>query len=147
MAGSVSATSILHRRRGVVRTGVAITCDAAGVLTAVTVGVGFGLLAGVLYDGGLDIGATITISDAKTGKALITYVTGTEGTPTAFRPTGVIATNAGAAVAAANTAPNVNRNIFVAGKINVAVTGGGVSETCKLALIVDESLQGPQVLS
>jgi hypothetical protein len=45
---------------------------------------------------------------------------------------------AGAAITAADTAPNVNRDIYVAGKLSVAVAGGGNLETCKLALIVDE---------
>jgi hypothetical protein len=69
-------------------------------------------------------------------------VTGTEATPVFFQPTSVVTDNAGAAVSAATTAPNVNRPIFVAGKVNVAVASGGVSETCQLALIVDESLIG-----
>lgn len=138
MAGTVTPAVINHRSRGIVRTDVNITCDAAGVATATVVGVGYGRIVRVMYDGGLDASATITIADAKTGVALITYVTGTEGTPVAFRPTTVITDNAGVAVTAAATAPNVNRDIKVAGKVTVAVTAGGVSETAKLALITDE---------
>lgn len=147
MAGSVVPTAIKHRSRGVVRTNVTIVTDAAGAATATTVGVGFGRLVGVLYDGGLDASATITLTDAKTGASIIAYTTGTEGTPVFFRPTSVVTTVAGAAITAADTAPNVNRDILVAGKLNIAVTGGGNVETGLLGLIVDEAGIGDLALT
>jgi hypothetical protein len=138
MAGTALPTIIAHRSRGVVRTDATITCDASGVATASVVGVGFGRLVGVLYNGGLDVSAVISVTDTKTGGPIVTYTTGTEGTAVRFRPTKVITDNAGVAVAAAASAPNVNRDIYVGGKVSIGVTGGGVSETCILSLIVDE---------
>lgn len=138
---------IKHIPRGVVRTDVTITCDASGVATAAVVGVGFGRLVGVMYDGGLDASAVITLSDAKTGAALVTYTTGTEGTPVLFRPTEVIVDTAGAAITAADTAPNVNRDIYLSGKVKIGVTSGGNAEVGKVALIVDESGIGDLALT
>jgi hypothetical protein len=139
MAGTAVPTTIAHRSRGVVRTEIALTCDASGVTTAATVGVGFGVIKQVHYDGGLDASAVITVSDAKTGATLFTYTTGTENTPTSFHPTINVVDTAGTAVAAATGAINVWRDIKVAGKVNVAVASGGTSETGKLVIIVDET--------
>lgn len=133
------ATPIQHRSRGVVRTQVALTCDGAGAIAATVIGVGFGRVVGVFYSGGLDASAVITFTDAKTGRTLFTYTTGTEGTPATFRPTKNIVDNAGTTVAAADTAPNVHRDIYVAGKVAITVASGGASETATLALIVDEA--------
>lgn len=144
MAGTITQGVISHRSRGLVRTDVSITTDASGVATATVVGVGFGRLVRVLYDGGLDASAVITIADAKSGAALITYTTGTEGTPVAFRPTTVIATSAGAAVTAADTAPNVNRDIYIGGKITLGVASGGNAETAVVSFIVDEDDIAPK---
>lgn len=139
MAGSAGLTTIEHRSRGVVRTEVALTCTAGGVVDAAVIGVGYGRIVQCFYDGGLDASAVITVTDTKTGATLFTYTTGTEGTPTKFRPTRVIADVAGVAVTAADTAPNVNRDIPVAGKVSIAVASGGVSETGKLVIVVDET--------
>lgn len=138
MAGSVVPSTIQHRRRGIVRTQVSITTDAAGVASETVVGVGFGRLVGFMYNGGLDASAVITIKDEKTAATLLTYTTGTEGTPVFFRPTAVIVDTAGAAITAADTAPNVNRDIFVAGTVTVTVASGGNAETGTIALITDE---------
>jgi hypothetical protein len=147
MAGTAVPVSIKHRTRGVVRTDIAITCDASGAASATVVGVGFGRLVGVLYDGGLDASATITLSDATTGASIVAYTTGTEGVAVAFRPTTAIVDVAGAAVSAADTAPNVNRDLYVAGKLKVTVASGGNLETCNLALIIDEANIGDLALT
>jgi len=139
VAGSAVPTKIEHRSRGVVRTNITITTDASGDASATVVGVGFGRLVGVLYNGGLDISAVITIKDAKSGATVVAYTTGTEGTPVAFRPSTVVTSNVGVAVTADATAPNVNRDYFLSGKISVTVASGGVSETGILGLIVDET--------
>lgn len=141
------STTIQHRSLGVVRTNVAVTCSAGGALAATVVTVGFGRLVRVLYDGGLDASAVITISDTKTGAALVTYTTGTEGTPVAFRPTTNIVDTAGTTVAAAVTAVDVNRPIYVAGKVSITVASGGANETCIIGLIVDESGIGDLALT
>lgn len=150
MAGTAVATVVKHRPRGLVRTDVSITCDSAdGLAPATVVGVGYGRLVAVLYDGGLDANAVIAVTDTKTGAAIFTLTAGTEGTPVFYaHPTSVLQDQAGTAITAADTAPNVNRPIILAGKVSVAVTTtGGNSETGKLSLIVDESYVGDLALT
>lgn len=144
MAGTAAAAApVIHRQRGVVRIETALTCDASGVVSEAVIGNAHGRLVGVLYDGGLDASATITIKcypgASSVSVPVIAYTTGTEGTPVYFRPTKVIADSAGAAISASANAVNVNRDIYVAGKLTVTVASGGVSETAKLALIIDEA--------
>lgn len=55
-----------------------------------------------------------------------------------LRPSGVITSNVGVAVTAADTAPNVNRDIVLGGKVSVVVSGGGNLGAGELVLIVDE---------
>lgn len=148
MAGTIGRTYIQHRSRGVVRNELAITCDASGDASATIAGVGFGRLVGVLYNGGLDASAVITVTDTKSGATVFgPYTTGTEGVAVSLRPTTAIVTVAGAAVTPADTAPNTNRAIYVGGKLSVVVSSGGVSETCKLALLVDEHGIGDRALT
>lgn len=145
MAGVVAYTApTIHRPQGVKRIQVAITCDASGVLSEVVIGEAYGRLVGVFYDGGLDASAVVTLK-AKPGAAslvsvpVLVYTTGTEGTPVTFRPTDIATTNAGANITAADTAPNVNRDIVVAGKLTLTVASGGTSETGVIAFIFDET--------
>lgn len=148
MAGTVSVPApVVHRSRGVVRTDITVVTDSSGDASETVVGVGYGRLRRVLYNGGLDASATITIKDFKSGATLVAYTTGTEGTAVAFSPTEVVATNAGAAVTAADTAPNVNRPMFVAGKVSVVVAAGGNAETGIVSLIIDEEGLGDLALT
>jgi hypothetical protein len=150
MAGIVAPATIVHRSKGVVRVEVALTCDASGVVSEAVIGEVYGRLVGVFYDGGLDASATVTFK-AKPGAASLvsvpffTHTTGTEGTPVRLRPTDIATDNAGVNITAADTAPNVNRDIFVAGKVTVTVASGGVSETGKYALIFDETSPNPTI--
>lgn len=140
MAGTAAAVATVHRSRGVVGIKAAVTTDASGDLTAVVIGDAFGRLVGVAYDGGLDASASISLLDAGTGAVIFgPYVTGTEGTPTYLRPTTAIVTAAGAAIAAADTAPNTQRDIEVAGKVKLLVSAGGNAETCVVKFIFDEA--------
>lgn len=147
MAGTAVAASVKHRSRGIVRTNITMVTDASGDASATVVGVGFGRLVSVLYDGGLDASATVTIADAKSGAALLVITTGTEGTPVHLRPTMPIQDQAGTVVTAADTAPNTNREIVLSGKVQVTVAGGGNVETGKLSLIVDEDGIGDLALT
>lgn len=147
MAGSASPSFIEHRKRGIVRTEVALTCDASGVVPATVVGVGFGRIVGVHYSGGLATSAVITVTDSKTGATLFTYTTGTQGTPTTIRPTTNIVDTAGVTVAAATTAINVWRSIFVGGKVSVTVASGGNATTATLVILVDEDGVGDLALT
>jgi hypothetical protein len=150
MAGTISNPALgvsRHRQRGVIGIVASITTDASGDASETVIGTAFGRLRRVLYSGGLDASAVITIKDVNTGATAVAYTTGTEGTPTAFSPTEVIATIAGAAVTAADTAPNVNRPIFLSGKVSLTVASGGNAETGKVKLIVDEAGLGDLALT
>jgi hypothetical protein len=145
MAGTAAAGApVVHRPQGVKRIEVALTCTAGGVVDEAVIGEAYGRIVGVLYDGGLDASAVVTIK-AKPGAAslvsvpVIAYTTGTEGTPVFFRPTDIVTTDAGADIAASANAVGVNRDIFVAGKLTITVASGGASETGKFALIIDET--------
>lgn len=149
MAGTVAAANpVVHRPQGVKRIDVAMTCDAAGVISEVVIGEAYGRLVGVFYDGGLDASAVITLK-AKPGAAVsvpvLAYTTGTEGTPVSFRPTFVAADSAGVALVAGDgsgggtTGNDVNRDIIVAGKLTLTVASGGVSETGRIAFVIDET--------
>ena len=147
MAGTVTFGKVEHRSRGVVGTTITVVTDASGDASASIVGVGFGRLVGVCYDGGLDASATVTFSDTKTGASLLVVTTGTEDTPVFFRPSTNVVTNAGATIAAADTAPNVMRDIYLGGKVSVLVAGGGNVETGIFKLVIDESGVGDLALT
>jgi len=138
MAGTAVATVIKHRSRGIVRTNITVVTDAGGDATATTVGVGFGRLVAVFYDGGLDASATVTLKDAKGLASLLVITTGTQGTPVKLRPTRIVQNQVGADIAAGATLVDVNRDIYLSGKVTVTVVAGGNAVTGKLSLIVDE---------
>lgn len=144
MAGTAVATPVTHRPQGVKRIEVALTCDASGVVSEAVIGEAYGRLVGVFYNGGLDASATVTFKakpgvPSLTSATFFTHTTGTEGTAVRLRPTDIVTDNAGANITAADTAPNVNRDIFVAGKVTVTVSAGGNAETGIYALIFDET--------
>lgn len=148
MAGSaVAAAPVVHRQRGVVRIEVALTTASDGSVPETVIGAAFGRLVGVLYDGGLDASGTVTLKDFKTGNTLFTLTTGTEDTPVFMRPTCAIVDAAGAAISAADTAPNINRDIKVGGKLTITVASGGDAETGKIAFLIDEKGLGDLALT
>jgi hypothetical protein len=148
MAGTAVAGAAVHRPQGVKRIEVALTCDASGVVSETVIGEAYGRLVAIFYDGGLDASATVSLKQ-KPGAAstvsvpVFTHTTGTEGTPVRMRPTDIATDNAGVNVAAADTAPNVNRDIVVAGKLTITVAAGGNLETGKYAFVIDETPPAP----
>jgi hypothetical protein len=153
MAGTATAAApVVHRSRGVVRIEAALTTHTDGSIAETVIGTAFGKLVGVLYDGGLDASGTVTIKQypgaaSTVSVPVLVYTTGTEGTPVFFRPTDVITSDAGADISASANAVGVNRDIYLAGKVSITVASGGVSETGKFALIVDESGLGEPALT
>lgn len=142
MAGTLTPSTTRHRGRGLVRLAATLLTDAAGVVTAASIGTAFGRIVAVEYaPGTLATGADITIKD-QSGAAVIT-LTDAGTTPRHFRPTAVITTNAGVAVTAAATATLVDRDIFVAGSLTVEVAQGGNALTGSIAVIVDEGTSAP----
>jgi len=142
MAGTVIKSAVGHRPAGIRRTNLALatasTAD-GGDIAATVVEVGYGRLVAFYDNAGGDASAVVTVKDNATGATLFTHTTGTEGTPVSKRPTAVIATNAGAAIGAAAEAPNVNRDIYVAGKVLIDVANMGVSEAAIMSIVIDET--------
>ncbi len=142
MAGSIVATTSARKGQGIVRIRCDLTC-AGGAVTAAVVGSAYGRIVGIATDPTAGAGATmaatadVTITDAETG-ATIWSTTDIGAAARYERPTAVITTNAGAAVTAATTAPNVNRDIFVAGKLKVAVANATTTDTARIDIIVQE---------
>lgn len=139
MAGTITASKTTHRVRGLVRLSATLLTDAAGVVTAGSMGSAFGRVVAVEYaPGTLATGADIIIKDQ--AGATVVSLTDAGTTPRRFRPTAVITTNAGVAVAAAATATLVDRDIYVGGPLTVEVAQGGNAVTGAIHLLIDESL-------
>lgn len=143
MAGTITATEKHRSGKGLVRLTANILCDAAGVATKTNIGAAFGRIVGVGFDPNAGAGAVITTSatlivyDADSGAALITYTT--PAAAAYFRPSAIATLNTGVALTAGATITDVNRDIFVAGNLAVAITtGGGNATTGALYIIVQE---------
>ena len=142
MAGTAVATISSRKGRGVLRVDVDLTC-AAGAVSATTIGSFFGRLVAVLTDPTAGAGATMTstadilLTDHDTGAAILSDLT--FGTGEYYRPTTVITDNAGVAVTAATTAVDVNRDIFIAGKLDIAIANATTTDTGRVTLIIEEA--------
>jgi len=125
MAGTVVATTSARKGKGLIRIDCDITVTGATSLTATPIGSAYGRIVAAIFEPTAGAGATmdttadLTISDAKTGATV--FSTLDFGTARSIRPTAIITSNVGVAVTAATTATDVNRDIFVAGKLNLAM--------------------------
>lgn len=143
MAGTIVATVSSRKGKGLVRINCALTC-ASGAITAAVIGSAFGRLVGIAFDPTAGAGATltgtadITLTDSGTG-ATIWSSTGLGTSPLYFRPTAVITDNTGTAVTAAATAVDVNRDIFVAGPMKLAVANATTTDTGRIDFIFEEA--------
>jgi hypothetical protein len=142
MAGTAVATVSSRKGRGVVRVDVALTVGAGDVVDAAPIGSFFGRLVSVIFYPEHGAGGTMlstadfTLSDAVTGAAILADLT--FGAGQAYRPTQVVVDSAGAAITPADTANDLNRDIFVAGKLNVAIANATDTQTGLVSLIFDE---------
>lgn len=143
MAGTISATTTSRKGRGLTRIDALVTAE-GGVVTAAPFGSAYGRIVGVIFDpvagGGATMSATadVTISDALTGAPIIADLS--IGAAAAYyRPTAAVVTNAGAAITPATTANDVNRDIFVAGKLNLAIANATTTDTARVSLLVEEA--------
>lgn len=143
MAGSIVATLKTHKGRGLVRIDCALTCS-GGAVDAAVIGEAWGRLVGVATDPAAGAGATMTstadilLTDATTGAPIISDLS--FGASAAFyRPTQVVVDSAGAAVTAATTANDVNRDIFVAGKLKLAIANATTTDTGLVSLFIEEA--------
>jgi uncharacterized membrane protein len=140
MAGSIVGSIVQHRSRGLVRLKALITCDASGDASVTVVGSLFGKVVGVIYDAGtLATGVDITVTDSESGATIFSLTNA--GTADRFiRPTQVVTDNTGTAVTAAATAVDVNRDIFLAGRVSVVAAQGGNLGAGALTFLVDEGV-------
>lgn len=143
MAGSAVATVTSRKGRGIVRVDVDVTC-VAGAVSAQSIGSFWGRLVGVMTDGTAGAGATMTttadvlLTDAATGAPILSDLS--FATSDFYRPTTVIADSAGVAVAAAATATDVNRDIFVGGKLNLAIANATTTDTGRISFLFAEAV-------
>jgi hypothetical protein len=143
MAGTATSTVTSRKGRGIVRVDIDLVC-ASGAVSAQSIGSFFGRLVGVLTDGTAGAGATmntaadILITDAATGAPILSDLT--FATSDFYRPTAVVVDSAGAAITPATTANDLNRDIFVAGKLNIAIVGATTTDTGRLTLIFAEAV-------
>lgn len=142
MAGTAVATVTAGKRRGLVRVDIALTC-ASGAVSAQSIGSFYGRLVGVLADPTYGAGATMTsnadilLTDAATGAPILSDLS--FGSAFAYRPTGVVVDSAGAAITPATTANDLNRDIFVGGKLNIAIANATTTDTGLLSLLIEEA--------
>lgn len=143
MAGTAVATVTSRKGRGIVRVDVDLTCS-GGAVSAQSIGSFYGRLVGVLTDGTAGAGATMTttadilLTDAATGAPILSDLS--FATSDFYRPTAVITDSAGVAVTAAATAVDVNRDIFVAGKLNIAIANATTTDTGRVSFIFAEAV-------
>ena len=142
MAGTITAETTTSKGRGIVRIDCLVTC-AGGVVDAAVIGSAFGRLVGVYIDPTAGAGATLTstadilLTDALTGAPILSDLSA-GASANMYRPTGVVTDNAGVAVTAATTAVDVNRDIFVAGKMKLAIANATTTDTGRICFVFDE---------
>ena len=143
MAGSAVATVSSSKGRGIVRVDIDLTC-AGGAVSATPIGAYFGRLVAVMSDPTQGPGATMTatadilLTDHNTGAPLLTDLS-FGAASFYYRPTTAIVDSAGAAITPATTAPDVNRDIFVAGKLDIAIANATTTDTGRLTLVFEEA--------
>jgi len=144
MAGTITATTTARKGRGIVRVDCSLL-QASGAISAQGIGAFYGRLVGVLIDPAAGAGGTflttadLLITDATTGAPILSDLS-FGGSAGFYRPTAAVVDNAGAAITPATTANDVNRDIFVAGNINLATANGNANstDTALVSLIFDE---------
>ncbi len=142
MAGSAVATVTSRKGRGLVRVDIDLTC-VSGAVSAQSIGSFFGRIVGLYTDATAGAGATMTstadilLTDAATGAAIISDLS--FGAAESYRPTAVVVDSAGAAITPATTANDLNRDIFVAGKLNIAIANATTTDTGRLTLLIEEA--------
>lgn len=137
MAGTLTATQVRSRGRGISKIRAIMLTDASGVMTAGDIGTVYGRLVGVGFKpGDLDTGADLTVTDKQTGATIFSL--GNAGTSARWiRPRDIGVTKAG--VADTPGAGYDVLDIYVAGTLQLAVAQGGNVKTGELFLVFDEA--------
>lgn len=142
MAGTAVATTTAGKKRGIVRVDILLTC-VSGAVSAQPIGAFYGRLIGLLTDATAGAGATMTatadilITDHNTGAPIISDLTFADKQN--YRPTQAVVDSAGAAITPATTANDINRDIFVAGKLDIAIANATTTDTGLVSLIFEEA--------
>jgi hypothetical protein len=143
MAGTITTSVTSKKGRGLVRVELALTC-ASGAISATPIGSFFGRLVAVMSDPTAGAGATMTstadilLTDAVTGAPILSDLS-FGASAFYYRPTQAVVDNVGAAITPATTANDVNRDIFVAGKLNLAIANATTTDTGLLVLVFEEA--------
>lgn len=143
MAGTAVATVTSRKGRGVVRVSVDLTC-VAGAISATPIGAFYGRLVAVFIDPVAGAGATmnatadILITDTDTGAPILSDLS-VGASANGYRPTQGITDNAGVIVVAATTAADTNRDIFVAGRLSIAIANATTTDTARVVLVIEEA--------
>lgn len=143
MAGTATTTVTAKKGRGLIRVDVDVVC-VSGAVSATPIGSFFGRLVGVIFDPVAGAGATmastadVLITDTASGATILADLS-IGAAAALYRPTQVVTDNAGAAITPATTAPNVNRDIFLAGPISVAIANATTTDTARITLLVQEA--------
>lgn len=142
MAGTATATVTSKKGRGVIRVEIDLVCS-GGAVSAQSIGAFFGRLVAVMADPTAGAGATMTstadilLTDAVTGAPILSDLS--FGSAFYYRPTTAIVGVDGVAITPAATAVDVNRDIFVAGTLNIAIANATTTDTGKLVLVFEEA--------
>lgn len=143
MAGTATASVSNRKGRGLTRVDIDLVA-AGGLVDATSIGSFFGRIVGVLTDPAAGAGATMTstadilITDGITGAAILSDLS--FGTGEFYRPTKAVVDSAGAAITPATTANDVNRDIFVAGPLKIAIANATTTDSGRVSLLIEESL-------
>lgn len=139
----ISTTVRSRKGRGVVRTNIALTCS-GGAVDAAPIGEFWGKLVGIHFEPTAGAGATMTatadvlITDALTGASLIADLA--FGTARFEKVTMPIQGQTGTVVTPATTAVDCRRDIFVAGKLNLAIANATTTDTGYIGLVFEEGI-------
>jgi hypothetical protein len=91
-------------------------------------------------------GGTV-VNVGATDASAATWLKAVQANVKLFHPTSVIQDTAGTVIAAADTAPNINRDLILAGKVTITVAEGGNLGTGLVVFIVDEAGIGDLALT
>jgi hypothetical protein len=144
MAGTITAvTRKAPSKRGLVSCVIDVSVTTS--MAATTIGSFYGRLVRVLIDPVAGAGSTLTsttdilLTDHDTGAPVLSDLSAGAAAG-AYRPTEAVTDNAGAAITPATTANDVNRDIFVAGALDLALANAGSAETGRIKLVFEEAV-------
>lgn len=141
MAGTITAVTSSRKGKGIVRLSCLVTCE-GGAVTAATIGSAFGRLVAVYTDATAGAGATMTntadilLTDADTGAPVLSDLS--FGAAESYRPTRVVDNASGGALTPGVTQNDLDRDIFVAGSLKLAIANATTTDTGRVVFVFQE---------